>query len=95
MTVKEFKIPDVRSDDPEDYKHLRRRKRMKDSWKIGIKRQTDGKEEIPFEDGLTWGSIGQIFGYLLGEVDESFQDKLYDQLLEQYKQTDHGKPLNK
>ena len=29
-------------------------------------------------DGLSWGSIGQIVGYLLGEVDEAFQDYVSD-----------------
>jgi len=29
----------------------------------------------------------------LGEVDEAFQDELYERLFEQYKQSDRGKPL--
>ena len=86
-----IEIPDRRSTNPQDYDSFARRGRMKQSWQIGIERQRDGKETITFEDGLTWGSIGQVFGYLLGEVDEQFQDELYELMLKEYKQTDRGK----
>ena len=89
----QFDIPDRRSIDLRDYEEFNRRGQMKRSWEIGVQRQTDGKQMISFEDGLSWGSIGQILGYLLGQVDEGFQDDLYEKLLAQYKLTDRGKPL--
>jgi hypothetical protein len=89
----QFDTPDRRCIDPRDYEEFNRRGRMKRSWEIGVQRQTDGKQMISFEDGLSWGSIGQILGYLLGQVDEGFQDDLYEKLLAQYKLTDRGKPL--
>ena len=53
-----YNIPDKRSNDPKDYQDLHRRGRLKQSWRIGVEKQTDGKQLISFEDGLTWGSIG-------------------------------------
>ena len=86
-------IPDRRHDDPAKYETKDRRGSMKRSWQRGLERQHDERQTISFEGGLTWGSIGQIMGYLLGEVDESFQDELYERMLEQYERTDRGQKL--
>ena len=92
-------IPDKRSTEPEDYEQNYRLGRLKNSWHKGAERQTDGAETILVEEGLTWGSIGQILGYLFGEVDDSgevntaFQEKLYHLMVQKYAQTDRGKPL--
>ena len=86
-------IPDIRSTNPEDYEHKLRRGRLKQSWDLGIAKQTDGTEGLSISDGLSWGSIGQILGYLLGRVDEEFQDDLYERMVDQFEQTDRGEPL--
>jgi len=86
-----FDIPDKRSTNPEDYEHFHRRGRMKQSWEMGVEQQE--KQRVSFENGLTWGSIGQLFGYLFGTVDKDFQDELYEKLLTQYKLTDRGERL--
>jgi hypothetical protein len=88
-----IQVPDIRSTAREDYDHYHRRGRMKNSWTNGIAQQTDGEEGLFLRDGLSWGSIGQILGYLLGEVDEDFQDDLYERMLDQFKLTDRGAPL--
>jgi hypothetical protein len=88
-----IKIADIRSTAREDYDHYQRRGRMKRSWALGIAQQTDGDEGLSIADGLSWGSIGQILGYLLGEVDDDFQDDLYERMLHQFKLTDRGEPL--
>jgi hypothetical protein len=87
----QFDIPDKRSTDPKDYEHLYRRGRMKKSWELGVQQQE--RQMVSFMDGLTWGSIGQLLGYLFGKVDEEFQDELYERLENQYKLTDRGKRL--
>jgi len=92
-TVTTIEIPDIRSTSPEDYDHKLRRGRLKNSWTLGIAQQTDGTEGLSINDGLSWGSIGQILGYLLGEVDEEFQDDLYERMVDQFKLTDRGEPL--
>ncbi len=91
MTI--IEIPDIRSTAREDYDHYHRRGRMKQSWALGIEQQTSGSEGLSIGDGLSWGSIGQILGYLLGEVDEDFQDELYERMFDQFKLTDRGEPL--
>jgi hypothetical protein len=91
MTI--IEIPDIRSTAREDYDHYHRRGRMKTSWALGIQQQTSGSERLSIRDGISWGSIGQILGYLLGEVDEEFQDELYERMLDRLKLTDRGEPL--
>jgi len=87
-----FRIPDKRSTDPEAYKHEFRLGRLKNSWRIGAEKRN--QEELTFEEGFTWGSIGQILGYLLGEAaDEAYQEKLWEQLLAAFKATERGKEL--
>ncbi len=88
-----IEIPDVRSTAREDYQHYHRRGRMKKSWAMGVSQQSDGEEGVFIRDGLSWGSIGQILGYLLGEVDEDFQDELYERMLDQFRLTDRGESL--
>lgn len=89
----DFNIPDRRSNESNDYAELDRRGRMKRSWSIGVNRRRDGSETLSFDGGLTWGSIGQILGYLLGEVEDGVQDELYEQLLKAYLKTDRGAKL--
>jgi hypothetical protein len=91
--VAAIEIPDIRSTVPGDYDDYYRRGRMKQSWALGIDQQTQGDQGLSIDDGLSWGSIGQILGYLLGEVDEDFQDDLYERMLDQFKLTDRGEPL--
>lgn len=79
-----FEIPDKRSTDPEDYIRKNRRGRMKQSWRIGVESRTRESPGVSFEEGLTWGSIGQILGYLFGEVDAAEQNELYEKMLEQF-----------
>ena len=90
MTGK-IKIPDKRSNISSDYPpeapHVRLGQ-MKRSWPIGVSQRIDGNIQISFEDGLTWGSIGQILGYLLGQVNESYQDDLYEKLEQAFRGTD-------
>lgn len=87
----QFEIPDMRSAMPEDYVKKDRRGQMKRSWYIGV---DDRKlERIAFDEGLTWGSIGQLLGYLFGEVDETFQDALYERLFKSYTRLERGKLL--
>jgi hypothetical protein len=88
-----IKIPDIRSPQPQDYDHEHRLGQLKRSWPKGVQQQTDGDEGVFVRDGLSWGSIGQILGYLLGEVDEAFQEDLYDRMLDRFKLTDRGEPL--
>lgn len=88
-----FDIPDKRSNDPQDYQKSVRLGQMKRSWHLGVQRQRDGHAMLSFADGLTWGSIGQILGYLFGETDDAFKDKLYEQMLMQFAQSDHGQSL--
>lgn len=88
-----FDIPDKRSNDPKDYQKSVRLGQMKRSWHLGVQRQKDGRATISFADGLTWGSIGQILGYLFGETDDAFKNELYEKMLAQFSQTDHGQLL--
>jgi len=87
----EFEIPDKRSTAPEDYEHFHRRGRMKQSWHLGVEQQEE--QNVSFDQGITWGGIGQILGYLFGPVDEDFQDKMYERMLNQYKLTNRGERL--
>lgn len=87
----EFEIPDKRSTAPEDYEHYYRRGRMKKSWHLGVEQQKG--QSVSFNQGITWGSIGQILGYLFGPADEDFQDDIYEMLYEQYKLTERGERL--
>lgn len=88
-----FDIPDKRSNDPKDYQKSVRLGQMKRSWHLGVQRQRDGRATLSFADGLTWGSIGQILGYLFGETDDAFKNELYEKMLVQFAQTDHGQQL--
>lgn len=88
-----IEIPDHRSTNRKDYENYHRRGRMKQSWHLGVEAQRKDEEAVVFEDGFTWGSIGQILGYLLGEVDEQRQDELYDLMLKEYEQTNRGRTL--
>jgi hypothetical protein len=92
-TMTKIKIPDIRSPQPEDYHHEHRLGQLKRSWPKGVRKQTDRHEGLSIDDGLSWGSIGQILGYLLGEADEEFQEDLYERMLDQFKLTDRGEPL--
>jgi hypothetical protein len=92
--TKKIKIPDYRSTDPEDYKTFRRRGRMKQSWELGIK-HSKSNEILIVDDGITWGSIGQILGYLLGEQEETFQEELFKKMRKQYGKSVHGHPVEK
>jgi exonuclease III len=89
----DFDIPDRRSAKPDDYRRKDRRGQMKRSWSIGVSRQHDQRQCISFDDGLTWGSIGQILGYLLGETDEAYQNALSERMIKVYYQTDRGSIL--
>lgn len=88
-----IRIPDTRSNVPQDYDHEHRLGQLKRSWPKGVQQQTDGNEGIFIREGLSWGSIGQILGYLLGEVDEELQDDLYERMVDQFSLTDRGQPL--
>ncbi|MFZ1398279.1 MAG: endonuclease/exonuclease/phosphatase family protein [Candidatus Promineifilaceae bacterium] len=88
-----FDIPDKRSNNPKDYQKSVRLGQMKRSWHLGVQRQRDERATISFADGLTWGSIGQILGYLFGETDDAFKNELYEKMLAQFTQTDHGQQL--
>ncbi|PJF33871.1 MAG: hypothetical protein CUN57_01025, partial [Phototrophicales bacterium] len=84
-----FTIPDCRANDPSKYETAHRRGQFLRSWKIGVQQREDGSKSIAFSDGLTWGSIGQILGYLLGDdKDKEYKDSLYDELEEAYRGTD-------
>jgi hypothetical protein len=89
----DLEIPDQRSTNPEDYDHEHRRGQFKRSWNIGIERQRTREEMVSFDDGLTWGSLGQILGYVLGDAHEAFRNELYDQMLAHYNRTKRGKAL--
>lgn len=86
-------LPDARSDSPDDYLRKDRRGQMKRSWALGVARQQDGRQTVRFRDGLTWGSIGQIMGYLLGDVDDALKNDLFERMLATYTRTDRGAPL--
>jgi hypothetical protein len=91
MAKQVFTLLDLRCQDPACYPSLAkydRRGQMKRSWHLGVAQRTDGSECVTFEDGLTWGSIGQLFGYLLGDTDEAFQDDLYEKLERAFRGTD-------
>lgn len=88
-----FSIPDARCNTPDCYENKARLGRMKSSWHLGVDHGHDGGKAVSFDEGLTWGSIGQILGYLLGDVDEEFQEELYERMYERLKQIDHGQPL--
>ena len=49
---------------------------------------TDGSKGVEFDDGITWGSIGQLLGYLFGDVEEAIQDKLYERMEKAFRGTD-------
>jgi len=87
-----FRIPDQRSTDPEGYTREYRLGRLKNSWHLGAEKRD--QEELEFEEGFTWGSIGQILGYLLGEADKDFQEELWKQLLATFKATPRGEKLS-
>jgi exonuclease III len=87
----DFEIPDRRIASAADYQHRHRRGRFLRSWSIGARRRRDGPQTVSFRDGFTWGSIGQILGYLLGDIEENRKRELFDQLLAQYWSTDRGK----
>ena len=86
-------IKDLRSSSPASYKTKVRRGQLKRSWGLGAQQRTDGNQTIAFSDGLTWGSTGQILGYLLGSVSEEEIDQLYERLLDSYRGTDRGTRL--
>ncbi len=86
-------IQDCRANHPEAYKTKHRRGQFVRSWDIGVKQRNDGSKSIGFSDGITWGSIGQIFGYLFGEMSKEQKDQIYQQLLDAYPATDHGAPM--
>lgn len=89
----DFNIPDKRSTKPNDYIRKDRRGQLKRSWSLGVRRQHDNRQLLSFDRGLTWGSIGQILGYVLGETDEKYQDALFERMLEVFHQTDRGSAL--
>lgn len=86
-------IKDHRSPAPESYETAVRRGQLKRSWPLGVKQRSDGGQAVAFSDGLTWGSTGQILGYLLGEVSEKEIDQLYERLVDSFKGTDRGARL--
>ena len=92
MTKKhDFEIHDIRHNTPAGYPPIagrERRTRMKNSWHMGVERRTDGNQCVSFDDGLSWGSIGQMLGYLLGEQDEGFKNDLYERMWEAFQGTD-------
>ena len=91
MAKERFKIPDCRCEVPSCYPPEQgyfRRGRMKSSWKLGVAQRTDGSRRVEFDDGITWGSIGQLLGYLFGDVEEAIQDKLYEQMEKAFRGTD-------
>ena len=89
----DFSIPDKRSTDPDEYVRKDRRGQLKRSWSMGVRRQRDSRQAVSFDDGLTWGSIGQILGYELGDTDEEYQDALFERMMEVYHHTDRGSAL--
>ncbi|MCB0020321.1 MAG: endonuclease/exonuclease/phosphatase family protein [Anaerolineales bacterium] len=89
----DFEIPDRRSTKIDHYQTDHRRGQLKRSWAIGLHQQRNGSEEIAFNEGLTWGSIGQLLGYLLGDVDDELKDQLYDLMLSQYRLGSRGRSL--
>ena len=90
MTIE---LHDCRNNEQQAYDTKIRLGRMKASWHLGVKQAHDGSQAVTFQDGLTWGSIGQILGYLLGEVDEEMQEELYNTMYDQLCASDHGKGL--
>lgn len=89
----DFEIPDKRSPNPDDYIRKDRRGQLKRSWSLGVRRQHDNRQTVSINKGLTWGSIGQILGYVLGKVDEEYQDALFERMIEVYHHTDRGSAL--
>ncbi|MBI4672137.1 MAG: hypothetical protein HY741_10785 [Chloroflexi bacterium] len=87
----DFQIPDMRSTEPKDYVHAHRRGRLKQSWAIGVESQSN--EMLMFNEGLTWGSIGQILGYLFGDTDDAFQDEMWERMLDNYKRMKRGSAI--
>lgn len=88
-------LRDLRATSPSAYEAAYRRGRLLRSWEIGVRQRTNGSETLAFSDGLTWGSIGQILGYLLGEIPDSEKRDLYARLLDAYSRTDRGAQLEK
>ena len=86
-------LRDLRATSPRKYETAHRRGQLLRSWEIGVRQRTNGSETIAFSDGITWGSIGQILGYLLGEIPDDEKRALYDRLLAAYPDTDHGAPM--
>ena len=93
VAYKRHILNDCRANDPHKYKTAHRRGRFLNSWKIGVRQRTDGSESVEFSDGLTWGSIGQIFGYLFGEISDKEKREFYDRIFDAYSDTDRGKPM--
>ncbi len=89
----DFSIPDKRSTNPDDYVRKDRRGQLKRSWSVGVRRQRNSRQTVSFDKGLTWGSIGQILGYVLGEADEEYQNALFERMLEIFHHTDRGSAL--
>jgi hypothetical protein len=87
-------IPDGRSQNPEDYENFLRQGRMKSSWTLGVEKSKKG-ERLDIDDGLTWGSIGQVLGYLFGEEDKDFQEMLFKKMRDYYPNTVRGKNLKR
>lgn len=86
-------LHDCRAKSPSAYRTAHRRGRFLSSWKIGVRQRSDGNKAISFSDGITWGSIGQILGYLFGEIPETERRDLYEQILSAYPDTDQGASL--
>lgn len=90
-----FTIPDCRANQPSAYKTAHRRGQLIRSWDIGVRQRTDKSRSLSFSDGITWGSIGQFLGYLLGDIPKSERKKYYDRIFDSFQNTDHGQSLLK
>ena len=95
VSYKRHILRDCRANDPEKYLTAHRRGRFLSSWNIGVQQRRDGSESIEFSDGITWGSIGQILGYLFGEISENEKRDFYQRIFDAFPNTDHGSSLQK
>lgn len=86
-------LRDLRATSPLDYRKAHRRGQLLRSWDLGVRQRTNGSQTLAFSDGITWGSIGQILGYLLGDIPDAEKRDLYERLLDAYSRTDRGAQL--
>lgn len=93
VAYKRHILNDCRANSPHKYKTAHRQGRFLSSWQIGVRQRSDGSESVEFSDGLTWGSIAQLLGYLFGDIPDEEKREIFERILDAYPDTDHGKPM--